>query len=126
MEANGWTINADGDNHHCPAQIILQHCLEILDTCGSDTFYGLMDGDGKIASVSATFKGIGRITISFGNCWDDGEVVMYLNDEVQASASGNKREEIINLPYKTGDVLEIKGVGGAIIKLYYFFFIERA
>lgn len=120
MEENGWIINADRDNSNCTEE----QCSDIEDRCGADTFYGFMDRDGKIASVTATFKGSGRIMISFGNCGKDGKVLMGINGELKASAEGNRREEITNLPYSSGDVLEIYGYRGAIIKLYHFFFVQ--
>ena len=69
--------------------------------------------------VEATFKGSGRATLDFGNCYDKGGVVkVYLNAQEIGEADKLELSEVISFSYSKGDVLniteEFKGNGGII------------
>ena len=111
MESNGWkiqTTHSSSDPNDGQAQ-----------TCGTETFYGYNRGkEPGLAELSATFKGHGKATLSFGNCYR-GQVVVLLNNNEVARAQGSDSNDTITFHYKMGDVLCIKEVFLSVIKLYY-------
>ena len=111
MMKNGWKVdvrfsNTDDWNSEYPVN------------CGKQTFYGY-HGDHRVGSVSATFKGQGNATLIFGNCYKTGFVEVLLNQERLGQANHEKYKTIA-FTYQRGDVLTIREVNTAIIKLYYF------
>ena len=71
--------------------------------------------------VEATFKGSGRATLDFGNCYDKGGVVkVYLNAQEIGEADKLELSEVISFSYSKGDVLNITEEfkrNGGIIKI---------
>ena len=65
----------------------------------------------KVGTVSTTLKGSGEVTLDFGNCWDSGEVKVYLNDELVASAQKNTPSKIVSFKFRNGDILKLKDEG---------------
>lgn len=91
---------------------------EYSNICGTQTFYGYHEDD-KVGSVSAKFKGNGNATLIFGNCHKEGFVEVLLNNQ-QLGQAKQKKYKTIAFSYYPGDVLKIREVNTAIIKLYYF------
>ena len=104
MEKNGWIFNM---SH--------QDMAYLSDRCGDDTWYGFEIGNG-VGSVQVSFKGSGNATLVFGNCWDSGEVISYLNVNTLAHAKANEFKTV-SFPFTIGDILKIIEEGIAIIKL---------
>ena len=60
-----------------------------------------------ISFIEATFKGSGKGTLNFGNCFSDGIVQVHLNGVSIGSAYPNKKSEVVSFKYKKGDVLRV-------------------
>ena len=110
METNGWetrdirysnTADWSDDN---------------LRLCDKHTFYGYICGD-HVGEVFAIFKGSGKATLSFGNCYNMGHVIVKLNDKQLSLATANTPKKEITFHYLKHDVLTIQKIGVAIIKL---------
>ena len=65
-----------------------------------------------VGTVSATLQGNGEATLDFGNCWDKGEVKVYLNDWEVASAQENTPSKIVSFNFNDGDILKLIDGGG--------------
>ena len=105
MEENGWEFHV---SHWGKSQF--------LDICGNDTWYGFYRGYGR-GTVSTIFKGSGVGILTFGNCWDHNEVVVYLNNYKISYAFGNEKRKKVHFRFSPGDQLQIEEYG-AIIKLH--------
>ena len=111
MIRNGWKVDVGYSSTN-------DWSTEYSMNCGTQTFYGY-HGDHKVGSVSATFKGTGNATLIFGNCYKEGFVEVLLNNE-QLEQANQEKYKTIAFNYNPGDVLKIREVNTAIIKLYYF------
>ena len=112
MQKNGWTINANNKR----VQIRLGIFEDYSNQCGRETWFGYNWGP-AVGWVKTTFRGNGVATLNFGNCYKYGEVIVYLNENEIAKAYNNTPKVETNFEYNKGDVLSIKEVDTAIIKL---------
>ena len=108
MKEGGWRV--DGAPEHSNVYAI--YC----DV--PNTFWGYKYHSAT-GFVEATFKGSGRATLEFGNCYHKGGVVkVYLNADEIGVATKLEKSKVINFNYSRGDVLNIteeyKGEGGII------------
>lgn len=96
MESNGWrTINVKN--------------TEGYDSqCGTATFYGFGRSPTR---VSATFNGVGKATLRFGNCFSSGTVHAYLNDAQISSAAANVKNKLVTFQYGPGDTIKLTNDG---------------
>ena len=111
MRDNGWTIDVSFSNNNDWSD-------QYHGNCGNNTFYGY-HGDSPVGMISATFKGSGNATVIFGNCYKNGSVVVLLNNN-ELERALQEKYKTVSFNYTRGDVLTIKEVDTAIIKLYYF------
>ena len=113
MQKNGWTINADNKPERYWNGNIR---TDYSNQCGRETWFGYNYGP-TVGWVKTTFRGNGVATLNFGNCNIKGEVIVYLNENEIAKAYNNTPKVETNFEYNKGDVLSIKEVDTAIIKL---------
>ena len=110
MKAAGWLIDFDYTNPSLDA-----HVGSGWQNCGnSRTFYGGRDHAG-VGSLKATLRGKGLASLDFGNCWDAGEVVAYLNDVRIGSAPAGTPSIKVSFPFSNGDVLALKDEGSSSV-----------
>ena len=109
MVRNGWNADVDYSNGEDWNKA---HARD----CSSDTFYGYRGGK-LVGSVSAIFKGSGKGTLSYGNCYKTGYVAVFLNGVEIGRSSSNSRG-LVTFQYRRGDTLRIEEHDVAIIKLY--------
>ena len=107
MINNGWTVDVTDDNTNTD-----------FDSCDKNTFFGYKDGD-QVGQVSTIFRGTGRATLVFGNCWSTGYLSVYINGTEIGRAYGNTKASV-RFSYSKGDALRIKEFNSAIIALYSF------
>ena len=79
---------------------------------GYETFWGFHNTNTQtynpdIGYVKASFKGSGTGTLDFGNCYEKGKTIVYLNNQSIAEAEPLQTSEVIRFNYKKGDVLKI-------------------
>ena len=74
------------------------------------------------ASISTTLYGKGKAVLSFGNCWRNGNVAVYKNDDKLKSV-GRNSEDIVEFEFKDRDVIKITETGYAVIQFNYIRFI---
>ena len=106
MKKGGWFVDdaMEYDN------VYSANCI------GYGAFWGYKLG-WAVGSVVASFKGSGRGTLDFGNCFSDGFTKVYLNGNLISSAGKNQKSKVANFKYNKGDVLEIKEEETGIIKI---------
>ena len=103
--AAGWNLDLDSRYRH-----------RYIKHCGTDTFWGYEYGS-AVGTMSYVFKGHGRATLKFGNCYNYGVTKVYLNDKRIGSAKSKTKNEII-LSYKPGDTLKLTEAPKGIIIIY--------
>ena len=84
--------------------------------CGMDTWFGYNYGR-LVGSVQTTFQGTGKAVLNFGNCYQSGRVIVYLNGKEISRAHGKTPRKEVEFQYSKGDLLRIEEVHVAIIKL---------
>ena len=105
MQANGWKIHTSFSSDP-----------KYMEQCGNDTWFGYSYLD-DIGYVKATFVGQGEATLTFGNCYHSGQVLVYLNDKKISHANALVLQKEVTFNYSKRDDLMIKEVNTAIIKL---------
>ena len=105
MERNGWKLN-----------IKYSMTSAYSRQCGMDTWFGYNYGR-SVGSVQTTFQGTGKAVLNFGNCYQSGRVIVYLNGKEISRAHGNTLRKEVEFQYSKGDLLRIEEVHVAIIKI---------
>ena len=80
------------------------------------TWYGYANG-AAIGTISATFHGSGSAVLNYGNCYFQGQVVVSLNGKEISRVGGFVFDKEISFNFAKGDILELKEINIAIIKL---------
>ena len=102
MKNAGWSLDiTDWQNNHGS---VAPRCRR------GNNWFGWSGGAG-VGTVSTGLKGNGEATLDFGNCWDLGEVKVYLNDKIIASAEKNTPTKTVSFNFQDGDILKLKDEG---------------
>jgi len=128
MEGNGWTFDILYDEHGIDISKLDPRKLKRQIRCNLDTWYGYIDkeynGYYETAKITATFKGKGKATLTFGNCGlstegksVDDNVWVFLNEKKIGGAWQGRNETSTAFTYKPGDKLTIQEKGHGIIKV---------
>ena len=64
-----------------------------VGSCGDSSWFGFKNGN-AIGSISIMLYGQGHASLTFGNCWNSGEVKLFLNGSEIISAGPNSIENI--------------------------------
>ena len=101
MMQNNWSWSLDG----------VMNLASIPDRPCSDTptFHGYKNGN-AIGWIRKDFESSGLVTLNFGNCWDLGEAVVYLNG-AQIASVPVETYTTITFNVVEGDYLELKDEG---------------
>ena len=83
---------------------------EIWSSCGQGKKWYGWELNEKIGSISTIFPVSGKVKISFGNCWNSGDVAVYLNGVLKSSAIPNSHHKSTFL-FEAGDELVIQDEG---------------
>ena len=95
MENAGWSFD------------IINNNLWMDTFCGGGSnYYGWSDGDAVGTVTSPALVGSGNVTIEFGNCWNAGNVTLYLNDELIDKAAPNSMQSK-TFSFQSGDVVKV-------------------
>ena len=114
MESNGWFVDVDYSNTNIEAGIC-SWFPTYREACGVDTFFGYKRIN-QVGTVSYTFKGSGNITLTIGNCYYDGLIDIFLNNDRLTYLKGGHFTRL-EFKHKKGEKLLITESGIAIIKL---------
>ena len=102
MKNAGWNLGVEEwQNSHA----------KVAEKCRRGTNWFGWSAHAKVGIVSTTLQGNGKATLDFGNCWDTGEVKVYLNDEVVASAQKNTPSKTVSFNFHDGDILKLRDEG---------------
>jgi hypothetical protein len=107
MLENGWEIDVSSSN---------EKGNKYEEDCSLETFYGYKNS--AVGNVSALLKGRGIVTLSYGNCYKTGYVLVSLNG-IEIGRATSKSQDLVSFQYGRGDVLKIEEFDTAIIKLYF-------
>ena len=65
-----------------------------------------------VGTLSAVLNGSGEVTMDFGNCWNDGNVNLYLDSKLIATAPEGTPSVNKSFSFTPGSLLEIKDEDG--------------
>ena len=84
----------------------------IYTKCGNgQAWFGWKSGNG-VGSISTTLTAAsGRGQLSFGNCWDNGNVKVYL-DGNEISAADPNTQKVVEFDFQPGAILMLRDEGG--------------
>ena len=105
MRSNGWRINASYSMDS-----------KYRARCGGKTWYGYNYGM-LVGSAEVTFQGSGTAKLSYGNCYPQGQVIVYLNGVEISRAAASSSMKDVTFNYEKYDTLVIKELNIGIIKL---------
>ena len=84
--------------------------------CGTETFWGYKYGK-PVGKITYSFKGDGKATLKFGNCYKGGRANVYLNKTFLASTT-RYENKTIHFDYKPGDTLMVEETGAGIFIIH--------
>ena len=113
MQQNGWVFNKiDTDMQYC-----MVNDPNATAECNSDTTWYGWGCELSSGTLITRLKGSGIMNIRYGNCWNDGNVNIYLNDSLIDSASALTYKET-TFEYDDETTIKITDEeGNAVIKL---------
>ena len=76
---------------------ILYNASVMSSSCRYSTWYGFGSPSGEAGVISKIMHGYGNAILDFGNCGSSGEVKVYLDNELVATAGAYTRSKIVIL-----------------------------
>jgi hypothetical protein len=111
MASNGWKFDLTHDGFY------QTDTYKMAGVKCSSKWYG-WSTHSVVGTLSAVLNGTGEVTIDFGNCWNDGNVNVYLDSKLVATASENTQSVNKSFSFTPGSLLEMKDEdGNAVIAL---------
>ena len=118
MEKQGWVFDMSADDR----------CFFTGERCSTAYGYSGLSywwrsrygGSGRgwtTNSVSTIFRNSGQATLQFANCYNSGEVKVYLNNSVIATSTSNGRDTKLKFTFSIGSNVTITTDTYSIIKL---------
>ena len=113
MAKNGWRFgNISTDEQTCMVQDV-----NALAGCNSSPSWYGWGCESSSGVLSTTLKGSGIMSIQYGNCWEGGNVQIFVNNTLKDSASSHRYKEV-SFEYDEGTKVAIMDdSGNAAIKL---------
>ena len=106
MIENGWRLNFTYDG------IIRNENYKFVESkCVGAKWHGWSDWY-DAGTLSAELNGFGEITLGFGNCWDDGNVNVYLDGILKSTAPAGITRKVTKITFDPGSLLTIKDEDG--------------
>ena len=78
---------------------------DLLDKCRRGKNWFGYSAQPAVGNLSTSLRGSGEVTLDFGNCWDAGEVKVYLNDIEKASAASDTPSKIVTFGFNDGSTV---------------------
>ena len=85
--------------------------------CDSTTNWYGWSGGSSDGTLSAVLYGNGEVNMDFGNCWNRGNVKVYLDSVLLATSPKEIKSVVKSFSFTHGSLLEIKEEDGAVITL---------
>lgn len=124
MKAAGWNIHAKSCSKSEVAAESPPYpsggygiCNTFASICKEVTYYAFIYGNRGDGKLSTTFQGSGNAKLDFGNCLNNGEVVVHLNNVQIGTALPLQKSIVIEFDYKPGDTLAIQEIKYGIIAI---------
>ena len=113
MIQHGWQFDFTHDG-----SVLSDNYKNVGKKCGSQAKWYGWSAHSHVGTLSATLKGTGEMTIDFGNCWNEGEVKVYLDAKQVAFANAGSKSVTTTISFTPGSVLKIRDENGnAVIML---------
>ena len=112
MSANGWNFDL---THDGSTQTDTYKSID--EKCGTISKWYGWSSHAIVGTISAVLNGTGEVTIDFGNCWDDGNVKVYLDSKLITLAGESAHSITKTFPFTPGSLLEIKDENGNAVIL---------
>ena len=113
MSTNGWEFNLTHDG-----SIQTDTYKSIDEKCGTISKWYGWSSHAFVGTISTVLNGTGELTLDFGNCWDDGNVKVYLDSKLMGVAGEDVHSVTKTFSFSPGSLLEIKDEdGNAVILL---------
>ena len=103
MKNAGWNLGVGNWQNTDPPNVVAK--------CRRGKNWFGFSGNARVGTVSTRLQGNGEATLDFGNCWGEGEVKVYLNDNVVASAQKNNPSKTVSFNFRDGDILKLRDEG---------------
>ena len=112
MQNNGWIF----ENLTDEMSLCMPFKSNVPKVCGGSLgWYGWGCGSKK-GSISTVLRGSGTAQLHYGNCWNEGEVDVYLNG-TKILSSDSDSTQVNSFDYRDGEKLEITEVDTGIIQI---------
>ena len=113
MEEHGWDLDAlDKDNR----LMLTKHaCRSQLEFLKSNKW---TVEQWSTSAISTSFWGTGQATLTFGNCYNEGEITILLDDTEIAKSKRNEYKSKVTFNVEDGSTLTIRTDDKAIIRLF--------
>ena len=113
MEEHGWDLTAiNKDTRLVLTQSACEKRLNILES------HSWMVQQWSATMISTEFWGVGAATLEFGNCNNEGEVTVLLDDGEIAKSKLNEDMSNVTFNVDEGSILTIRADDKAIIRLF--------
>ena len=107
MQGSGWSVTGPFNGINT---------LGGKNKCKSSQFHAYRNGN-SVGVVSKIMRGSGRARLEYGNCWDSGNVNVYLNGK-KINSAPRYIQKSVGFSFSDGDKLEVKDEdGNAVIQL---------
>ena len=113
MRENGWDLQ----NIHAKKRLVMteEACWNLLDTIDKHKW---MVQQWATSSISTSFWSEGKATLEFGNCFNEGQVTVFLDGREIGNSSLSKDSTIVTFNVADGSILTIKTDDRSIIRLF--------
>ena len=113
MIQHGWQFDFTHDG-----SVLSDNYKNVGKKCGPRAKWYGWSAHSHVGTLSATLKGTGELTIDFGNCWDEGQVKIYLDAKLVDYANAGSKSVTTTFSFTPGSVLKIRDeTGNAVIML---------
>ena len=107
MQSSGWSVSGPFNGINT---------LGGKNKCKSSHFHAYRNGN-SVGVVSKIMHGSGSAKLEYGNCWDSGNVNVYLNGK-KINSAPKYVQKSVDFSFSDGDKLEVKDEdGNAVIQL---------
>ena len=107
---SAWSINVSHGQWLYPDPDVPESD-DVRSSCGGGKKWYGWELEEKVGSISTILPVSGRIKLKFGNCWNSGTVIVYLNEKLKSTATHNTYDHTSIFWFKAGDELMLRDEG---------------
>ena len=112
MALNGWKFDLSNDG-----SVQSDIYKKVGEKCKNKAKWYGWSSHALVRTLSTVLNGSGEATLDFGNCWNDGNVKVYMDSKLIATASEGTLSVIKSFSFAPGSLLEIKDEDGNAVMM---------